>query len=130
LLLHNAQRASAFVLLEVVSRIVGAHLGEPGCMREYLRREQFLGSENNCNLVDQPYLLSLAATLLVSWPSLASLYLVECRSMCGCTGNGSFAAMLDRAILRSREPPRAIEHRADETVEPIAWTGPMPRSEG
>jgi hypothetical protein len=46
----------------------GAHLGQPGCMREHLRKEQFLGSENNCNLVDQPYLLSLAP---LGWPSPA-----------------------------------------------------------
>jgi hypothetical protein len=37
----------------------------------------------------------------------------------------TFAAMLDKAILRSREQPRQIEHRADETVEPVKWTGPL-----
>jgi hypothetical protein len=42
----------------------------------------------------------------------------------------TFAAMLDKAILRSREPPRQIEHRADETVEPVKWTGPLRGSDG
>jgi hypothetical protein len=42
--------------------------------------------------------------------------------------NENFSAMLDKAIARSREPPRQIEHRADETVEPVKWTGPMPRT--
>jgi hypothetical protein len=40
----------------------------------------------------------------------------------------SFAAHLDKAILRPREPPRQIEHRADETVEPPRWSGPLPRA--
>jgi hypothetical protein len=42
----------------------------------------------------------------------------------------TFAAMLDRAIARSREPPRQIEHRADETVEPVKWSGPLRGGDG
>jgi hypothetical protein len=34
-----------------------------------------------------------------------------------------FAAMLERAVLRSREPLRQIEHRPDG--ESIKWTGPL-----
>jgi hypothetical protein len=43
--------------------------------------------------------------------------------------NENFAAMLDKAILRSREQPRQIEHRADETVEPPRWSGPLRRGD-
>jgi hypothetical protein len=42
--------------------------------------------------------------------------------------NDGFSAMLERAIARSREPQRMIEHRPDETVPPPTWSGPMPRS--
>jgi hypothetical protein len=36
-----------------------------------------------------------------------------------------FAAALERAVPRSREPLKQIEHRADETVEPPRWSGPL-----
>jgi hypothetical protein len=44
--------------------------------------------------------------------------------------NENFSAMLDKAIARSREPPRQIEHRADETVEPVKWNGPLRGGDG
>jgi hypothetical protein len=43
--------------------------------------------------------------------------------------NENFSAMLDKAIARSREPPRQIERRADETVEPPTWSGPIRRGD-
>jgi hypothetical protein len=39
--------------------------------------------------------------------------------------NENFAVMLDRAIARSQAPPCQIEHKADETVESVKWTGPL-----
>ena len=40
-----------------------------------------------------------------------------------------FASMLERAIQRSREPQRVIEHRPGETKEPVQWSGPIGRRE-
>jgi len=42
--------------------------------------------------------------------------------------NDGFSATLERAIARSREPLKQIEHRPDETVPAPQWSGPMPRS--
>jgi len=44
--------------------------------------------------------------------------------------NGQDFSMLERAIARSKAEPNAIEYRADETVEGIAWTGPLRGSDG
>ena len=59
-----------------------------------------------------------AATLQHEHPKLTAMGV-------GSMDGASFAAMLDRAIARSQSPLRAIEHRPDESIEPIAWTGPL-----
>jgi hypothetical protein len=43
----------------------------------------------------------------------------------GSMNGETFAAMLDRAIVRSQSPPKLIEHSPEETAEGIAWTGPL-----
>jgi hypothetical protein len=42
--------------------------------------------------------------------------------------NDGFAARLERAFARSREPLKAIELKPNETADPVQWSGPMPRA--
>lgn len=41
-----------------------------------------------------------------------------------------FATLLNRAIARSQAPPRQIEHRRDETVPGVQWSGPLRQDGG
>jgi hypothetical protein len=61
-----------------------------------------------------------AATIAIAYES-PKLTAMAVSSLSG----QDFASMLEKAIARSRAPPRLIEHRPNETAPGVSWTGPL-----
>ncbi len=91
--------------------------GEPASALDYLQ-DIYKGRRQ----VDPVRMRAASIALPFEKPKLTA---IATSSMDG----ASFAAMLDRAIERSKTPPKVIEHRSEETAEGIAWTGPLRGSE-